>query len=58
VHSSLSLQCTQWYLEIPHLRPDETLKQRDVEGISLALGIVMLKLVVVYLRAKLLVIAD
>jgi hypothetical protein len=37
---------------------NETLKQRDVEGVSLASGVVVLKLVVVDLRPKLLMIAD
>jgi hypothetical protein len=40
------------------LQANKTLKQRDVEGISFALGINMLKLVVIYLRPELFVIAN
>ena len=58
MHSTLSLQSTQRNLEIPHLWPHETLKQRDVEGVSLASGIVMLKLVIVDLGPELLMVAD
>jgi len=45
-------------LEIPHLWLHETLKERNVEGIILASGIVMLKLVVVDLWPELLMVAD